>query len=70
MTSLVLIKDFHIVPRAWPKVLWFGRSHCDKQTKQISFFNKIEIGMGDLNMTSKTNKQPSLIERLVWGILT
>jgi hypothetical protein len=41
-----------------------------KQTKQTSFFNKIEIGMGHLNMTSKTNKQPSLIERLVWGILT
>lgn len=27
MISLVLIKGFQIVLRAWPKVLWFGRSH-------------------------------------------
>ncbi len=42
MTSLVLIKGFQIVLRAWPKVLWFKRSHYDKQNKQTSFFNKID----------------------------
>jgi hypothetical protein len=25
-----------------PKVLWFKRSHYDKQNKQTSFFNKID----------------------------
>jgi hypothetical protein len=36
----LFIEGFPIVPRTQQEMLWFGRSQCDKQTKQTNYLHK------------------------------